>query len=166
MIRKILGMLLMLLWATAQMSAAEIVRGRWEKVEALRSGTGIIVKLKAGDRIEGAYQGLWPEELRVKDLSGAELRLPKSSVLSVETAEKVRDRLGNGALIGAGAGAAAGFFSLLGFAKAVTASGPIMDREAAGYYFSAAMVGAGIGAVAGVVIDSRIKQREILYLSR
>ena len=60
----------------------------------------------------------------------------------------------------------AGFFSLLGYAKTVTAGGPIFDREGTGYFISAAIVGAGIGAAVGALIDSRIKNGEVLYLSR
>ncbi len=163
---KAVGILFILLFGTELLDAAEIPRGRWEKVELLQAGTGIVVKLKAGDRIEGAYQGLGTEELRVTDLSGLELKLPKSSVLSVETAEKVHDRLTNGALIGAGAGCAAGFFSMLGFAEGVTASGPIFGEEGTGYFVGAGIVGAGIGAIVGALVDAKIKKAEILYLSR
>jgi hypothetical protein len=164
---KAIGMLLLVLVGEiAPLQGAEIVRGRWEKVEALKPGTAIVVKLNSGDRIDGAYQGAEPELLRINDAAGVEFRLPKFSVLSVESAEKVRDPLANGALIGAGAGAAAGFFSMLGFAKAVTASGPIFDGEGAGFFIAAALVGAGVGAVTGTLIDAKIKGRQVFYLSR
>lgn len=160
------GVLIVLLLAVMPLRAAEIVRGRWEKVEALAAGTGILVKFNAGDRMEVAYLRLGEAEMYVRDVTGAEIKLPKSSVLSVETAEKVRDRLLNGALIGAGLGAAGGILSMVGFAKATTASGPIFDEEGAGFFAGAGIVGAGIGALAGTLIDASVKKREVLYLSR
>ena len=94
--------------------AAEIVRGHWEKVEMIKPGTGIVVKLKAGDRVEGLYQALNGEEFRIKDLSGSELSLPKQSILSIETAElKVEHKLRNGAIWGAAIGAPVGIVAAL-----------------------------------------------------
>jgi hypothetical protein len=145
---------------------AEIPRGRWEKVEGLNPGTAVVVKLKAGDRIEGAYRGIASEDVRLSDPTGAEIKLPKSAIQRIETAEKVRDRLANGTLMGAGAGFAAGLSSMVGFGKAVTGSGSIWSDEGKAYILSGGLVGACIGAATGALIDSRIKRPEMLYLAR
>jgi len=144
---------------------AEIVRGRWEKVELLKPGTGIIIRLKAGDRIDGSYRGIGTDEVRISDLTGAAVRLPKSAIQSIETAEEVTDRLRNGTLIGAGAGFAVGFVSMIGVAKAVTASGPIWGEDGTAFILAGGLAGSGIGAIIGALIDSRVTRPELLYLS-
>ncbi len=58
--------------------ASEIVRGHWEQVEILKPGTGIVVKLKAGDRVTGTYQALNGEALRIKNISGSDLACPSN----------------------------------------------------------------------------------------
>ena len=70
--------LFIVLLTTTPGFAAEVVRGRWEKVEMLKPGTGIVVKLKAGDRVEGLYQALNGEEFRIKKVNGTELACPSS----------------------------------------------------------------------------------------
>jgi hypothetical protein len=63
----------------------------------------------------------------------------------------------NGALIGAGAGFAGGFFGFAAYNAKQTASGPIWYGEAVGIYTSYGLMGAGIGAVVGMVIDAAHK---------
>lgn len=70
------------------------------------------------------------------------------------TGMSTRDSLMNGVLIGSGAGFAGGFFGLAGFNARETASGPIWDREAIGYYTAAGLLGAVVGAGAGALIDA------------
>jgi hypothetical protein len=65
-----------------------------------------------------------------------------------------RDSLRNGLLIGAGVGFAAGFLTLAAVNAAKTASGPIWDGEALGYYTSAGLAGAAVGAGLGAVVDA------------
>jgi hypothetical protein len=47
-----------------------------------------------------------------------------------------------------------------------TASGPIWDTESRGIYISAGLVGAGIGALTGAVIDGLKKESLVLYSRR
>ena len=39
---------------------AQVIPGRWEKVQALPLGPRITVELKSGDRLEGQLEGLSP----------------------------------------------------------------------------------------------------------
>jgi hypothetical protein len=64
------------------------------------------------------------------------------------------DSLRNGLLIGAGVGFAAGFLTLAAVNAAKTASGPIWDGEALGYYTTAGVAGAAVGAGLGAVVDA------------
>ena len=65
-----------------------------------------------------------------------------------------QDSLRNGLLIGAGVGFAAGFLTLAAVNAAKTASGPIWDGEALGYYTTAGLAGAAVGAGLGAVVDA------------
>ncbi len=145
---------------------AETIPGRWEMVDGLKLGKPIIVKLKAGDRIECLFKGSSPNDISFIDQAGYERRLPKEEILRIESTEKARDGLKNGTWIGAGLGTAGAIAGLYAYAESVTASGPIWDRESAGYFLTAGLAGAGIGALAGLVVDASIKKNEILYKAR
>ena len=97
------------------------------------------------------------------DRSGALLRIPKKDVDRIETVEEVRDSRRNGVLIGAATGFAAGFLGLAAFNAHETASGPIWDGEAVGYYVSAGILGMGVGALTGYGIDAAVQSGEVLY---
>ena len=154
---------LVLLLVTTTSLQAQTIPGRWEKVDALAPGTPIIVKLRAGDRFEGAFKNTDPEGISLTDRRQKELRVPKSAVRTVETAAKVRDRLRNGAWIGAGLGSLSGMVAVIGFARSVTASGSIWGQEMTGYMVGAGLVGAGIGALAGTAVDAAMKSGEVIY---
>lgn len=79
---------------------------------------------------------------------------PQAGPTSSSTATDGRDPLLNGVLIGAGVGFAGGFLGLTAFNAKETASGPIWDREALGYYTAAGVLGAAVGAGAGALIDA------------
>jgi hypothetical protein len=96
--------------------------------------------------------------------NGQEVRVAKSDVHTIE--RQGRDGVRNGALIGTAVGFGAGFFALAAFNARKTASGPIWDREDIGYYISAGLIGAGIGALVGTLIDAGRKGTEILYSRR
>jgi F0F1-type ATP synthase assembly protein I len=65
-----------------------------------------------------------------------------------------RDSLLNGALIGAGVGFGAGFLGLAAFNAKETDSGPIWDAEAIGFYTTAGVLGAVVGAGIGALVDA------------
>jgi len=146
---------------------AQVPAGRWEKVDSLQPGTRILVKLKAGDRLEGAFTSSSADILVLSESSGQERTFAKSMVRSVETAAGVPDRLRNGVLIGLVAGAAAGILGLVVYANAKT-NGPVYwgDEEGSGYLIAGALVGSGIGAASGAAIDAAIRKRAVLYEAR
>ena len=157
--------LFIVLLTTIPCFAADIVRGHWEKVKLLKPGAGIIVKLKAGDRVEATYQALNEEELRIKNISGSELSLPKQSILSIETAQKVKHNLRNGAIFGAVIGAPVGIVAAVIAHSSFgggTAAWSSRDKQmvAAG-----GLITGGIGAGLGMLISSRNKHSELLYLA-
>jgi len=132
--------------------SAQVVLGRWEKVEALKAGTEIIVKLKAGDRVEGTFIGIGNEDIRLSEVGRAEVRLPKSAVQSIETKAKIRDNLKRGTYIGMAGGAV--FGSLAGIHAPSQARIPFV------------FLGAGLGALCGASVDASIKGHELLYKTR
>lgn len=69
------------------------------------------------------------------------------------------DSLRNGTLIGAGIGFAAGFLAHAAWNAHETASGPVWDRDAVGYYAGSGLIGAGIGAGIGALVDGLRKGR-------
>lgn len=145
---------------------AQVLPGRWEKVDALAAGIPIIVKMNSGDRVEGKFQSTDFDCILLTRLDGWEVRLPKSAIRSIETTVRVSDRLRNGAWIGAGAGALAGMLAMAAYARSVTASGPIWGEETPGYILGAALVGAGAGALTGAAVDASIKSNEVIYRAR
>lgn len=154
---------LLLAAATVQ---AEVVPGRWELVDRLGSDTPIIIEFKAGERMECMYIGSSPETITYVDDTGIERTTPKKDIHKIEFAKKTGDSLKNGAGYGAVLGAAGAILALTAYAKSVTASGPIIDRESAGIFILAGLTGAGIGALSGAAIDASIKGRKVLYKAR
>jgi hypothetical protein len=134
---------------------AAVVPGRWEKVEDLQEGTQIVVELTSGDRLEGAFGRVTPQELTIIEPDGSDRKVPKTAVAKIETAEKVKDGLTNGMLIGMGVGAG------LGVAAAVIATGGVSEEcTACGLaIFSGFAGGWGIGTA----IDAMHRSPEMLY---
>ena len=133
---------------------AQVVPGRWEKLDALQPGQQITVTLKSGDRIDADFQSSSPDEISLVTRSRrllAALKIPKADVEQVSSLEA--DSRLNGTLIGAGVGAA---FGLTGFATADSAKGPLIGSA----------ITAGIGALIGLAIDIAHKRSEIVYKAK
>jgi hypothetical protein len=141
------------------------IPGRWEKVDALQRGTSISILLKNTQVILGAFNSVTPDELVVDQDSGGELRLAKIDVQKV-IQPRVRDRLRNGVLIGTGVGFASGFVALYAYDRALTASGYRFDSEAVAIYLQGGLIGAGIGALTGTLVDAAIKRDQVLFQAR
>jgi hypothetical protein len=139
---------------------AQVMRGRWEKVASLTQRAKINITLTTGQMFETEFKELLSDALIVNAPSG-ELRIARSDVLTI--VRPGRDPLRNGALIGTGVGFGAGFLSLAAFNAKATASGPIWDQEAIGYYLTAGLIGAGIGLATGSGLDAVRKKGEVLY---
>lgn len=146
---------------------AEVVAGRWEKIGALAPGTAIIIHLPGGERLEGTFNKIETGEILFTELNGKERRMPKSAILMIESATVVPDRLRNGILIGTLIGAAGGLASMVAYGNSTT-SGSVNwgDEDAPAYLAGAALVGGGIGAAVGGIIDASVKHREIFYKAK
>jgi hypothetical protein len=135
-----------------------VIRGSWEKVEALQRDFPLVVTLKTGDRLEAAFKSIEPAMLVLTNRAGQEFSIPLSTVARV-AAQQTADSLTNGAAIGAGIG--------VGVAVAVLAALGSQD----GYVLPSAKVGAplllaGAGALLGALVDRAHKSEKVLYLAR
>lgn len=163
--RRIIASFLLCVLAAAPLQG-EVLPDRWEKVEQLQPGTSIIIRLKTGDRLEGAFKSVSPEAVAFTEGSAQDRMIPKSAVQKIETSAKVPDRLRNGILIGLLAGVASGLVAMVAYANAVT-NGPVYwDEDGPAYLLGTALVGGGIGAATGAVVDASIKRHEVLFQAR
>ncbi len=147
---------------------ADVIPGRWEKVEAQAPGTGLTVVLKSGDRFDCTFEELQMDTLVVETGAG-ERRIPKVDIQRLETSEPVRDPAKDGTLKGAAIGAIAGgvFFGIVG-------GGIRGPRDGAGRAIARALVigavgagiGAGGGAALGFAVDYWHKAPEVLYVAQ
>ena len=160
--KKIISIALMIL-ATDAATHAEVVAGRWEKVEALAPGTAVIVSLQGGERLECTINKIQSDEILFTEINGQERRVPKSAILKIESAAVVRDRLRNGILTGALVGAAGGIAAVVAGIYAKT-NGPVYwDEDGPAYILGGALAAGGIGAAVGGIIDASVKNREVFY---
>ncbi len=145
------GLLLLVLFSSGLLNA-QVVPGRWEKVEALQPGKELIVTLKAGNRLEYALKELGADDVTVVTSTGRELKMAKSDVEEIETL--VEDGIRDGVLIGAAVGFAGPVIVTL-------ASG--VDRTEVPLGFAIGVIGAGVGAAVGYLLDKKRKGTEVLY---
>jgi hypothetical protein len=102
----------------------------------------------------------------IRDIGGTERILARTEILTIVSAAKIRGKKMKGALIGSAVGFGAGFIGLAALNAHKTASGPIWDGEAVGYYAGAGIGVAAVGAVVGAMISSIHKHQEILFKAR
>ena len=145
---------------------AQVIPGRWEMVEALTPSTEIVVKLKSGDRIEGAFRSAGVDVVRLTNPGGKELSVPKSEVRSIETTAKAGLGRRKYVLIGTAVGSLAAVLGMIGYAESVTASGSIWGEDTAGYLIGAGLVGGGIGALGGVAASAIVSKNKVIYRAR
>lgn len=142
---------------------AGVVPGRWEKMEALKSGATIIVFLQGGERLECIYQAVTEDHLVVASADQANLTIPKATISKVTGAQLIQDSTRNGTWIGAGIGFGTGFLGMVAVEKSKTASGYSLAEENLGFALAGGLVGAAAGAVTGRIIDGQMKASEVLY---
>jgi len=86
-----------------------VIPGRWEKLDALESGSKIVLSLKSGERVRYTFLNSDSGSLTVKDRGGQELVIPKTHVTRVvKQNPRSTTPAWVGAAVGAGAGAAIG----------------------------------------------------------
>ncbi|RPI28638.1 MAG: hypothetical protein EHM61_04365 [Acidobacteria bacterium] len=125
---------------------AGVVPGRWEKVQAEKPGTEMIIALVSGEQIRAVYQEVGADSLLVT-VDGSPRTIPKPEVAAITTAQRRSDSLINGALIGAGIGLAIGLMGM-------------RDED-----LNAAIVplAAGVWTGIGLGVDAAVRTKTTLY---
>ena len=131
---------------------AQVIPGRWEKLDRQPTGKQIIVTLKAGGRVECVLKLPGADDLTVVTSTGRELKIAKSDVEEVEIL--VEDGIRNGVLIGAAVG-------FTGPVIVTFASG--VDKTEVPLGFAIGVIGAGVGAAVGYLLDKKCKGPQVLY---
>lgn len=129
-----------------------------QKVEALQLGAALVVTLKTGERLEGAFKAVGPSVLALTDRAGTEFSVPMSQVDRI-VAPGTRDGLTNGVAIGA----------CIGFGAALAILAAVGSQD--GYVLPSAKVGApvllsGVGGLVGAFVDRAHKSEQVLYRAR
>lgn len=146
----------LVLWFYALPAPAQVVPGKWQKVDALPAGTQIIIKTNYGEIVDCVYFSSDRETLLIVETNGGvQRRIFKPSVEKV-TAKNYDDRLTNGAILGLSTGAALGVV-LSSLSGREHHSIGVSDRLLGG------VVGGLLGLGLGIFIDSQHKGREVLY---
>lgn len=135
-----------------------VIPGSREQVEALQRGAPIVVTLKTGARLEGAFKALGPSVLALTDRTGKELSIQMSQVDRM-VSPGTRDGLTNGVAIGAG----------IGFGAALAILAAVGSQD--GYVLPSAKVGApvllsGVGGLVGAFADRAHAREQVLYRAR
>jgi len=142
---------------------AQVVPGRWEKVEAQKQGTELTLILHSGEQVYGLLEEVTTDTVIVIEEGGGQRSITKLSVHQVDTTQI--DSTRNGTLIGLAIGGAAGSISGAWFATALS------ERPSASDYLGGALIcgaiGAGIGAAIGYKVDKEADHKvpEILYVA-
>ncbi len=142
---------------------ADVIPGRWEKVDSLPPGQQIIVTLKAGDIMECSLKESEADDLTVVTSTGSELKIAKSEVLLI-VGEK-DDDVQDGTLKGLAAGFAGGALIAAMILGAISNNEGGWSTEATAYVLGSGAVGAGIGAAVGFSLDKSLRhgETEVLY---
>jgi len=165
------GVCLLLLFHSVLLHA-DVIPGRWEKVEAQKQGTVLTVIMKSGDMLGCTFEELQMDTLVVETGAG-ERRIPKVDIQRLETSELVSDPVKDGTVKGAVIGAVAlGVFG--GLAGASIGHGDKQNEVALAGVAIGAVVGAVFGAAIGFTVDKVanhkrpdvLKRPEVLYIAR
>ena len=135
---------------------AAVVPGSWEQVVVLQPGSRVVVTLIDGERLEGAFRTLGPDNLALTDSAGRNFGVARSNIRQV-AARGERDDLKNGALIGAGIGLGAAAIIL-----AAIASGD--GYVLASVKWGAPLLLSAVGAVVGVFVDRAHRNDQVVYV--
>ncbi len=142
---------------------AQVIPGRWEKVEAQKQGTELTLILHSGEQVYGLLEEVTTDTVIVIEEGGGQRSITKLSVHHVETTQI--DSTRNGTLIGLAIGGAAGSISGAFFATALS------ERPTASDYLGGALIcgaiGAGFGAAIGYGVEKFAddKRPEVLYVA-
>jgi hypothetical protein len=139
---------------TAERGHANVVPGSWERVDGLATGTRVAVTLNTGQGVVGRFQARRLEAVVMTDAAGNELSVPIPEILRITA--PVRDKLTNGALIGAGIG-----FGTAIAALAIAGSGDGYVLPSAKW--AAPLLLSSVSSIAGMVVDRIHRRQELIY---
>lgn len=148
---------------TSPSLSADVVPGRWDKVEELEVGSQIIVFLQQGDRLECELLEVTGEYLVVLTEGERDLKLRKQTIEKITRPQGIKDSTGNGTWIGAGIGFGVGFGGMVAWEKSKTASGYRLAEENLGWALAGGAIGAVGGALIGRAIDAGNETYEVVY---
>lgn len=137
-------------WASAQSSSSN----NWSAVQQIGTDQKVVVKRNDGKEFKGKMIEASETTLRI-DRDGKPFEIPRNEVRRVEVisgkAEKAK-----WALIGAGIGGAAG--------TGIGAGKYRSDRDDYDIYiYMGALIGAGAGAVGGLIFGQSRRERKLIY---
>lgn len=141
--------------AVAQQSTSY---GEWSMVKALPQGVELIVKLKSGETLRGKLESATDTTLSINGKKNRTDTLDRNDVSEVYQLRRKAEKA-KYALIGAGVGAAVG-----GGIGAAKNSPPIDDGEI--YVIGGVSLGAGIGALGGLLFGLGRRKRVLIYQAR
>ncbi len=155
--RKFLSAAMVVLLLAGSGRAADVIRGKWQKVDVMPSGTPIILKTTGGERVECTYISSDREMVLVVEADDRPRRIRKAEVESI-VAEKYEDRLLNGAVIGLSAGVAIALVT-------AAVSTEVNHRDRAGFAVFGGVLFGLAGMCVGSLVDAHHKGREVVYLA-
>ena len=149
------SLLLLVLFSSGLLNA-QVIPGRWEKVDSLESGEYIVITVKFGDRIECAFKSSDSTTLTVTR-RGSELAIPKTDVATIV---QQKPRSNKPIWIGAALGSAIGVGSVV--AIACSENGCNWDESVIGLAVVVGLIGAVPGALIGHLVTDKPPD-EVLY---
>jgi hypothetical protein len=145
---------MLLATAPCQFAFGQTTTGNWSAVQAVAVDDRLVVKQKDGRTIEGKMIEASETNLTISR-SGKVVNISRDAIRQVERS-KGKDAKGKWALIGTGVGAGVG--------GGIGATKYRSDRDDYGIYpVMGVLIGAGAGAVAGLLIGSSRRKRELIY---
>ncbi len=153
---------LLLLFHSALLHA-QVIPGRWEKVEAQKQGTELTLILHSGEQVYGLLEEVTHDTVIVIEEGGGQRSITRSSIHRVETTRI--DSTRNGTFLGLAIGGTVGSISGAVFAAGFSDFPKASDTLVAGLICGA--IGAGIGAAIGYKVDKEADHKgpEILYVA-
>ena len=151
----VFGLVASLLLTTVTV-AAQGQMNDWSKVTAVASGSNLQVKLKNGKTIKGTLSSVTDSGLSLT-VKNAPVEIKREEVSTIHEVIK-KGGGGKGALIGSAVGAGAG----AGLGVAADASDNALEVHN-GVTAGLAVVGAGVGALAGYFIGRSGSKRVLIY---
>ncbi len=158
MTRKTISAFLSLMVLLGSLPAADVIPGRWEKVDLLISKTPILIEMLSGEQFHCTFFSSNREVLLVVEPNGVLRRVRKAEVETV-VAEKYDDRLRNGIVTGL----------LVGLAGAAALTLASHDPDQGSRVNTGVLRGVMLGLVGsgvGALVDYHHKGREVIFEAR